>query len=857
MAGEPIAKLWVQVGADVSAAKRNLAAFDRSLQGGAVAARRSAAEMDKARTSGERLGSVVKNNVAREFDRLQQAQIRAARASGDFALTIRKAAAAVEMAEHGSVAYYNALAKLSQVQREAAAASQSGSKGLVSLRSGLMGAAGAFGLATSAAGAFTKILEIADQGYKLAATLDEQRRSLGQYMGDQQKANRVFAEAQAFGKRYLFTQKEMGEAVQAASLLIRDSNAPLEQQLSVIARLASLNPAEGISGAAYAIRELASGDIQSIVDRFNLSRKAMNGLKDEVADGVDVFAALDTELRGMNITDGSLEVRTKGAAGAQRELNQELETFGIRLGTLAKSTAWTEWKATMVRGANNLLGSFTNVLPTSAPAHAAVNLENSPATAAATKALQSYNEASAETKTRLEAVATAIQNLNEKNIVATNQLYQQAHTMALTDEDRDQQIAKINTMREEIVALSNALMGQAPASKEQKGAMDAATESLSEHLKKSLEADAATRQLTAAQTDIAGLGVAVAAGFMTSADAAVIMAAKYHLAGDALARLLSLSVQAAGGAKNTIAGSYVPKGANTSAGVSDQTAREQGIANRRARQQYEFSQKTDAEQRAILAQQAAIQQRNGNMEEYYRLLTEVSALDQQMTARAEAEAKRGAKAGAKDARDAERDAERLAKARYALMNDAQKLAYLQSQLAANPPEAERLELMKDIEDIEQRIADTRLKLERALFGDRKARPEELKRLEKARKVLESPNASAAQKEAARLAIAEVQLDQRDRQNDIASYQQSLGGAAGAVGGRAALPVGGFTPIGGGPAIPAGALGPAGGTAGAGVTIVNNFNVDGKTLLSITTPYAMADLLGGLRSANGTGAGRSG
>jgi len=54
----------------------------------------------------------------------------------------------------------------------------------------------------------------------------------------------------------------------------------LETYQMAIEQLATLDPIQGLDGAALAIRELNSGDIVSLVERFELPRKALKGIKD-------------------------------------------------------------------------------------------------------------------------------------------------------------------------------------------------------------------------------------------------------------------------------------------------------------------------------------------------------------------------------------------------------------------------------------------------------------------------------------------------------------------------------------------------------------------------------------------------
>lgn len=53
----------------------------------------------------------------------------------------------------------------------------------------------------------------------------------------------------------------------------------LEKMWSLAERLAAIDPAQGVEGAVYALRELFSGDAVSMVERFEMPRKVMNEIK--------------------------------------------------------------------------------------------------------------------------------------------------------------------------------------------------------------------------------------------------------------------------------------------------------------------------------------------------------------------------------------------------------------------------------------------------------------------------------------------------------------------------------------------------------------------------------------------------
>ncbi|MCM3784312.1 hypothetical protein M3231_15115 [Neobacillus mesonae] len=107
-------------------------------------------------------------------------------------------------------------------------------------------------------------------------------------------------------KGFIATSKELGQ---------------LKQMTNLAERLAAIDPVQGYEGAALALKEFFSGDTQSLVERFELSRSDLKPLKN---------LDLDTQLREL---DKFLE-----KLGASNDLlkAQEQTTMGQYLQTVGK-----------------------------------------------------------------------------------------------------------------------------------------------------------------------------------------------------------------------------------------------------------------------------------------------------------------------------------------------------------------------------------------------------------------------------------------------------------------------------------------------------------------------------------------
>lgn len=329
MAGDVAATLEVDVLAGRETVSAALARLESQLERSDATAQRIAASLESKLARGQ---ATARNEALSHA----QALARLSAQTGDYAAAERGLSAAIAQAGPRTTAVIRAETQLAQIRRQAVEATRLSTATTQSFGSQLLSLAGPLGVATTGIGALIAVGAKVQDGFNLVATLEENRRTVQTLVGDVDKGNKIFDEAAGFARRYGFTQREMGAAAAAAAPLLRNSTVETQKQLEVLGRLASLNTAEGISGATFSVKELASGDITSIVERFNLGRDAARAMKDEIASGADVFTVLDRTLNQMGVTTDVLANRTLGAAGATRTYAQAQEDLSLALGKLAE-----------------------------------------------------------------------------------------------------------------------------------------------------------------------------------------------------------------------------------------------------------------------------------------------------------------------------------------------------------------------------------------------------------------------------------------------------------------------------------------------------------------------------------------
>lgn len=99
---------------------------------------------------------------------------------------------------------------------------------------------------------------------------------------------------------------------------------------SLVEKLMAKNPLQGVEGAVYAIRELAGGDAISMADRFDISKKDLNPIKNLSFDKQVV--ELDKLLAKLNITDSVVTAMGSTSLGYWSQLVERAQVFGRILG---------------------------------------------------------------------------------------------------------------------------------------------------------------------------------------------------------------------------------------------------------------------------------------------------------------------------------------------------------------------------------------------------------------------------------------------------------------------------------------------------------------------------------------------
>lgn len=172
-----------------------------------------------------------------------------------------------------------------------------------------------------------------------------------------------------------FAFEEMTNAAASLLPMVKQTGAELEELIGLAEILAASNPAQGLEGAAFAIKEALGGDFVSAIERFNLSRVTINRLKDEGVPNLEIISqamkemGLDADLVSQlaNTASGRWSTFKDTIVGLAGIVTQPIfDTFSAGLGNLntwlaANQPMLEAWANTAAEKIQTVIGIFTNL----------------------------------------------------------------------------------------------------------------------------------------------------------------------------------------------------------------------------------------------------------------------------------------------------------------------------------------------------------------------------------------------------------------------------------------------------------------------------------------------------------------
>lgn len=265
----------------------------------------------------------------RQYNQMRDSEIRLARAQGDRGKALQLVNGQIQSATPNTLRYNNLLIQQANILKQGNGLAQQFSQGI---SSGIAGIIGPAAIATAGITALFGAVQAGVSAGGEALALREQRNSLRAVAGDA----RLYAEAIDAAKRQqlLFggSFRENIEGIQGLTIVSRESGASLQQLVDLTSRLNLKSPEQGIGGARIAITEALSGNVTSLARRFEIPKDKLKELGDTSLPVAERLAAIDTYLAKIGITSEAVAGKVDKDALAFRRLNAELEQAKINAG---------------------------------------------------------------------------------------------------------------------------------------------------------------------------------------------------------------------------------------------------------------------------------------------------------------------------------------------------------------------------------------------------------------------------------------------------------------------------------------------------------------------------------------------
>jgi hypothetical protein len=351
----------------------------------------------------------------------------------------------------------------------------------------------------SAVTAATTVINSFAEAFKFKAELDATNASISVQLAGVRNVPAVFASANAYANRFKITQQDLTGALQASIPIMRNSRSTTEEILGTLQRLTVLNPRENIEGAAFALKELQSGQVQSIADRFNVSRTAAGAMKKEIEGGADAVQVLGKYLDSVGASTQALDAQMSGPVGKMRDLAKAQEDLKIAQGNFAMGPgmAILELQMNALRGPTRLFTGDWDAMSASLRQNAEILTFLDPRLGGLARTLASNI-----------SITQAVTGATQQQAAATQQAGQAA------------------------AGASGEFVNQAAA-------VDKVSQATQDALSKQADALGQDREMAGAKAELAGLADQVARGLLGSGDAALIMARDYGIAAGQAAALIA------------------------------------------------------------------------------------------------------------------------------------------------------------------------------------------------------------------------------------------------------------------------------------------------------------------------------
>lgn len=184
--------------------------------------------------------------------------------------------------------------------------------------------------------------------------MEDVRAQFNAFTKDGNKTESLMKDLRIEADKTPFAYNEMAVAMAGLLPAAKQSNVGVMDLLKNAEILAASNPAQGLEGAAFALREAVSGDYTSIIERFNLPRSYINKLK---AEGVPAIEIVRRAMLEMGYDSDLVAAKANTLAGRWSTFSDVLNNIKDRVtaplfealkSALGAASTWFETNKTTV-----------------------------------------------------------------------------------------------------------------------------------------------------------------------------------------------------------------------------------------------------------------------------------------------------------------------------------------------------------------------------------------------------------------------------------------------------------------------------------------------------------------------------
>lgn len=198
-------------------------------------------------------------------------------------------------------------------------------------------------------------------GLDLNRSMENVTAQLNAFTKDGNKSAEILDMIRERAAKTPFEFNEMARATAGLLPAAKASGQELESLVEKAEILAASNPAQGLEGAAFSLREAVSGDFTSIIERFNLPRQFINKLKDEGVPALEIVqramkeVGFDTDLVAnlAETADGKWSTFKDTFQGFAAQITKPIfDTFSSGLGSV---NGWLDANAPKLNELANII----------------------------------------------------------------------------------------------------------------------------------------------------------------------------------------------------------------------------------------------------------------------------------------------------------------------------------------------------------------------------------------------------------------------------------------------------------------------------------------------------------------------